>query len=103
MRQTIAVVALVLLLSGVSFGGDWLSFRSHHARPASSCIGCVDDSPLCPQLAPYVFENSQCKQSWCAGHKSADDQAPPYFPPLPYSHRAVGYTGHGAGAPSFPH
>jgi hypothetical protein len=105
MRKAVLAAALVLLSSGASFGFDrpaWLAPKpSHHARPAAGCSGCVDDSPLCPQLAPFVFDQSQCKMSWHAKTPSPECTGPQIFPPLPYSHRAAGYAGPGSSA--FPH
>lgn len=98
MRRAFAVVALVFMSGGVSFGADWPMFRSHHARPKAGCTGYVDDSPLCPQLAPYVFDNSQCRLPWCSDTKWAVDPGSLYFPPLPYGHRAMGSPGPAAAA-----
>src|SRR5262249_28128038 len=65
----------------------------HGQRPAT---GCCDDSPLCPELAGWMVQHSQCKRPLCfdlwSAHNSLwrshnSDINPDVFalPPLPYS------------------
>jgi hypothetical protein len=93
MRRPLAVVALMsILMMGQSVSAsDWRFWRSskHDPNPYS---GCFDDSPLCPQLSPWLLESSHCKPPLCSGGQGCHQSTggPVFFPPLPYSYRAYG-------------
>ena len=98
MRKAVAVLALLVLSGGgPSFGGGWPFRSSGQSYPVSqpSCPSCAGggvygESPLYPELAPWTFEHSECKQAHCTGLRSwlghGRSCEVPYFPPLPYGH-----------------
>ena len=110
LRRSVAVIALSVLIGGESFAGGLVPFLAHQKRWARPGTGCNDDSPLCPNLSPYILEQSHCKMPLPfhpSGHGSqcqSADAGTPYFPPLPYSHRAYGHQpGASMGASGFAH
>jgi hypothetical protein len=100
LRKTLGVLAILILTGGgTAFSAGWPSWFSRPSQPActhcGSAGGWVDESPLYPELTHWTLEPSQCRQlHGQSGHhrRGAEVQ---YFPPLPYSHRAVGYAGPG--------
>jgi hypothetical protein len=110
LRRSVAVIALVVLFTGESFAGGLIPFLAHQKRWAQPGTGCNDDSPLCPNLSPYILEQSHCKMPLPCHPDSRGSQCQqadtgiPYFPPLPYSYRAAGYQpGMNMGASGFGH
>lgn len=86
-------LAALLSLSGEARSAGWPSFGlfSGHARgPIASEL---DDSPLVPEITYFTFQKSQAKLPPCSGrdlHRSESYGEVPNFPPLPYSHKAMG-------------
>ncbi len=96
LRRSVAVFALVVVFGGESFAGGLVPFLAHQKRWAYPGTGCNDDSPLCPNLSPFVLEQSHCKMPFPhPGHSQGTcgkaDTGIPYYPPLPYSYKAIGY------------
>jgi hypothetical protein len=94
MRKSFGVLAVLLLCGGEARSEGWSSWLPFHSLRAqrSSCAGCNDDSPLCPEMTHWSFQRSQCKQPWCWGHKhfghGGYDEIVA-FPPLPYGNGRV--------------
>lgn len=113
MRRAIAFLAFSILASGQASAGEWGSWlggghggcSSGHCSHGSAA-GYNGDHVLYPQLAPWVLQQSACKQP-CTVHNLFNTRhavEPQFFPPLPYSHKAVGYQpGINAVTPLGPH
>jgi hypothetical protein len=104
MRKTIGGIAILVSIgcSGEARSAGWPSWLpiGWHRSCASGTCGAFDDSPLVPQLTHWTFQRSNCRLPICSGldfHRDDPTGEVPYFPPLPYSHRAAG-----AAAPAGP-
>jgi hypothetical protein len=100
MRIVIGALAFLFLLVGEASAAEWPSWfqfpgvHPNHPWSGPPRTGCCDDNVLCPQLAPWVLQPSQCRQPWCGPcgwnifpRKTGELQI---FPPLPYGQRAFG-------------
>ncbi|MFO0908856.1 MAG: hypothetical protein U0794_10940 [Isosphaeraceae bacterium] len=73
-----------------------------HAPPVG---GYLDENPLYPELAPWLFQKSHCRRLFCTGgcggghrrHHWGQGEVP-YFPPLPYGHQSAGVPAPGGAA-----
>lgn len=92
---TVSVWGPAVLAQWPVWGGEGVPMapQAHPwAHASRSSTGCCDDSPLCPELASWVVQHSQCKRPACSERRRhcSSDINPDVFalPPLPYSFSA---------------
>jgi hypothetical protein len=99
LRKIVGVLAVLVVMGGNGAYSDGWPGPTGRAG-ATGCASCgggqvggwVDESPLYPELAHWIFERSQCRQlHGQGGHHWRQAVEIPSFPPLPYSVRANGY------------
>lgn len=100
LRRGLGVVAVLLVVAvGRADADGWPVMGG--GGGGGGCASCgssapggwVDESPLYPELTHWTFQKSHCRRLHIQCRPRWNECDPPYFPPLPYSARAYGYTG----------